>query len=318
MQFEIDNLPAGTYYFRVRSRSGNWYSKSTTDILRVDVPPIPKMLEVQRTFISGFEAGWEPIESGLNGYFSYQICEKDDFTGTILSGMTTATSVSFSGLKNNAFYYYRAKALYDGGLQSLWSEKGIALTGPINGFMINGSVTEQSTALSGVTLTLNRLNGPEVAIVTTASGLYDFILKPKVYSYTLTPSKEFYSFIPESLAIENVSGNMSQNFVAERNHVKIYGFAKTPATYYSDGKLITGGLTAVDATITISGSNGYSNSAITTTEGYLFNDIDAGYDYTISVSGVYEHYESRTIKIPKIKSNTEVSFQAKSVTLDSE
>jgi hypothetical protein len=78
---------------------------------------------------------------------------------------------------------------------------------------ISGLVTNSTGAgISGVLVTLSGGNQPQTA-TTDASGYYTFVNPTTGVNYTVTPSKQNYTFSPTSLTFPNFSGNQRGNFI---------------------------------------------------------------------------------------------------------
>jgi inhibitor of cysteine peptidase len=155
-----------------------------------------------------------------------------------------------------------------------------------DGFKISGQVLFNASGLSGVimTLTSDFLPEPMVAL-TDAQGKYDFPGLESPISYTVTPSKPGYYFIPTSaqVTIQDAS-ETNVNFTA------VLGF-----TVSGQVKLDSSGLAGV--TVVLSGTT--SVTTLTDSQGnYTFSDVVPGtYTVTPSKQGYGFSPPSQTVTI---------------------
>jgi hypothetical protein len=86
-------------------------------------------------------------------------------------------------------------------------------SGGLSFYVIGGRVTEKGAGLAGVTMTVN-VSGAQVAQgATDASGNYSFRVIAE-NTYTVTPSKQNYSFSPAGATFNSLSGNQTADFAA--------------------------------------------------------------------------------------------------------
>ena len=161
------------------------------------------------------------------------------------------------------FYNYKSVNFY------VWPVRGGQI--PPLGNSISGTVTYNSTGLSGVTMTLT---GASTGNTTTdSSGNYSFTGLSNG-SYTVTPSKTGYTFTPSSKPV-TVSGT---------NQTGV-NFTASAITYSISGTVTLDGTRLGGVTMTLSGAS----SATTTSDGsgnYSFTGLSNGtYTVTPSLTG---------------------------------
>jgi len=155
-----------------------------------------------------------------------------------------------------------------------------------DGFKIAGQVLFNASGLSGVTMTLTSEFLPEPAVaLTDAQGKYDFPGLESPISYTVTPSKPGYYFIPASTQVTIQDASQTNvNFTAVR------GFSISGQV-----KLDSSGLAGV--TVVLSGTT--SVTTLTDSQGnYTFSDVVPGtYTVTPSKQGYGFSPPSQTVTI---------------------
>jgi inhibitor of cysteine peptidase len=155
-----------------------------------------------------------------------------------------------------------------------------------DGFKIAGQVLFNASGLSGVTMTLTSDFLPEPMIaLTDAQGKYDFPGLESPISYTVTPSKPGYYFIPASTQVTIQDASQTNvNFTAVR------GFSISGQV-----KLNSSGLAGV--TVVLSGTT--SVTTLTDSQGnYTFSDVVPGtYTVTPSKQGYGFSPPSQTVTI---------------------
>jgi hypothetical protein len=137
-------------------------------------------------------------------------------------------------------------------------------------FALGGRVTASGgVALSGVTVALS---GSQTATATTdTNGAYSFNVSSEG-NYTVTPSKQHYTFAPQSLSFADPLSNKTADFAGTLNRHKITGRVARP-----DGRVMSG------VTLTLSGAQ--AATATTDANGdYGFLSLPAGGDYTVTPS----------------------------------
>jgi WD40 repeat protein len=134
---------------------------------------------------------------------------------------------------------------------------------------VSGHVIESGKPLKGL---LVKLEGDRTAqMLTDDAGFYSFTI-PADGLYSLTPSRDFYTFSPQNVSFSNLSGNQTYNFAGQKTTYSIEVYAKTPFDQSISG-----------ATVTLSG--GATATTQTDASGYavLRNLAPLG-DYTVTVA----------------------------------
>ena len=163
-----------------------------------------------------------------------------------------------------ANYSFAPVSVSTAGLVANWTGKNFAAT--LNSYTVSGTVTDGSTAVAGVTVTVS---GSSSTFTTTdASGNYSFTL-PGEGNYTLTPSKANYSFAPVSVSSTNLSGNWTGN-----------NFTATLNSHTVSGTVTVGGSALQGVTVTVSG--GASATATTDSSGNYSFTLPGGVNYTLT------------------------------------
>ncbi|MET0624079.1 MAG: carboxypeptidase regulatory-like domain-containing protein [Pyrinomonadaceae bacterium] len=134
-------------------------------------------------------------------------------------------------------------------------------------FNITGRVASGGTGVSGVTVTLS---GSRIATTTTDAGGNYSLAVTSEGTYTVTPSKQHYTFAPASLSFTDPLSNKTADFAATINRHKISGRVTR-----ANGQAMSG------VAVTLSGAQ----TATATTDangGYSFTNLPAGSDYTVT------------------------------------
>jgi hypothetical protein len=165
-------------------------------------------------------------------------------------------------------------------------------------YTISGNIAVSGTGLSGVTVSLG---GASTAMTTTdSSGDYSFA-SLTAGTYTVTPSRNGYTFSPSSKTLTNISSNQTASFIAT-----------PPATYTISGQITLSGTALSSVTVALSGAL----TATTTTDSsgkYSFTSLAPGtYTVTPTRSGYTFTPPSQTFT--SISSNQTASFTAAAVT----
>lgn len=164
---------------------------------------------------------------------------------------------------------------------------------PAPPYIINGRITSGTTGLSGVLITLSgQQNG---TTTTDNNGTYSLIATA-VGDYTITPSKDFYSFTPASKTFSNLSGNRTADFQATRITFTISGQVKD-----EDNQPLSG------TTVTVSGSQ----QATTTTDStgsYTFTNLIGGGDFTVTASKADYSFSPASQTFNRLSSHQTVNF----------
>jgi hypothetical protein len=132
---------------------------------------------------------------------------------------------------------------------------------------ITGRISEGAVGLSGVTVALS--GGDNRTTVTDSSGNYSFTVAAG-RTYTITPSRQNYSFGPTEQSFVNVSTDQTQNFTATRT------------TYFISGDVTEGGVGLAGVTLTLTG--GSNTTLVTDNSGHFSFPVAAGKTYTITPS----------------------------------
>ncbi|MDT4952890.1 MAG: inhibitor of cysteine peptidase [Acidobacteriota bacterium] len=166
---------------------------------------------------------------------------------------------------------------------------------PLPPYTISGRVTSEGVAFGGV---LIKLGGNEQRTVTTdANGLYAFTLN-SVGDYTITPSKNFYTFSPAGKTFSPLSGNRTVNFEATQMRFAIRGKIKDDTGQFLSGVPVT----LNSATTVVTDSAG----------GYSFTGLPNG-NYTITVSKPNYSFTPPSQTFNNLSSDQVADFNARSL-----
>ncbi len=149
------------------------------------------------------------------------------------------------------------------------SDSGM-FTGTLNTYYISGVITEGASPMQGVTVSLTGAATDSTS--TSDTGYFIFKDLNAGATYTLTPSKTFYSFSPPSRTIVQLNGNKAgQDFSAGQNTWKISG-------------VITDGASPIQG-VSVALSGDMTDSTTTSNTGfYIFAAVPEGGDYTVTPS----------------------------------
>ncbi len=152
---------------------------------------------------------------------------------------------------------------------NLTSDQGGNYTGMLTDFKVSGRVTLGAASFAGVTVSLT---GSRTATATTDSnGAYSFTL-PANGNYTVTPSKQHYSFAPAAATFNPLSSDRAADFAATLNRHKISGRVAR-----ANGQAMSG------VAVALTGSQ--TGAATTDANGdYSFTNLPAGGNYTVTPS----------------------------------
>jgi hypothetical protein len=142
---------------------------------------------------------------------------------------------------------------------------GFAATLPVT---LSGHVTADGAPLPDVTIAIT---GTESAnTMTDASGNYSLAIS--VGNYVITPSREHYSFNPQTVSLNNVTANQTANFTASLNH------------YIISGRVLDSSNSGIsNVSINLSGTE--TGSVVTDTNGnFFFAALAAGGSYAVTPS----------------------------------
>jgi inhibitor of cysteine peptidase len=151
---------------------------------------------------------------------------------------------------------------------NLTSDQGGFYTGTPGNFKVSGRVTLAGVAMPSVAV---NVTGSQTATATTdANGAYSFTL-PVNGNYTVTPSKQNYSFAPAT-TINPLIADRTADFAATLNRHRISGRVAR-----SNGQVMSG------VTVSLTGSQ--TATATTDANGdYSFPNLTAGGNYTVTPS----------------------------------
>jgi hypothetical protein len=160
-------------------------------------------------------------------------------------------------------------------------------------YHINGRVMSGSIAFGGVPITLSGTRNE--TITTDNSGAYSFTV-PAYGDYTVTPTKDFYSFAPATKSFSNLGANQTADFQATRITFTISGQVKD-----EESKPLSG------ATLTLGGSQ----QATTTTDAngnYSFTNLSGGDNFTVAIAKTDYSFSPASQTFDILSSNQTVNF----------
>ncbi len=162
-------------------------------------------------------------------------------------------------------------------------------------YRISGRVTEATTGVANVTVTLS---GTASGIITTDSnGNYAFADLPAGGNYNVTLSRTNYTFSPPQRSVVNLASDQSLHFAASRNLFTIRG-------RITDGP----GAAIASATVTISGDSNSSNQ--TDANGFYSFSVPAEGNYTVTPSKSLHVFNPQSRAITNLtKNETDVNFE---------
>ncbi|HEX8285830.1 MAG TPA: carboxypeptidase regulatory-like domain-containing protein [Pyrinomonadaceae bacterium] len=152
---------------------------------------------------------------------------------------------------------------------NLNADQGGVYTGTPTSYRLTGRVTSGGAALSGVAI---NVTGAQAATATTDAGGNYTLTLPAHGSYTVTPSRQHYTFAPASTTVNPLSSDRAADFTATLNRHKISGRVAR-----SNGQAMAG------VAVALSGSQ----TGTTTTDAngdYSFANLPAGGNYTVTPS----------------------------------
>ncbi|HEU4597035.1 MAG TPA: carboxypeptidase regulatory-like domain-containing protein, partial [Pyrinomonadaceae bacterium] len=141
---------------------------------------------------------------------------------------------------------------------NLGSDQRGDFTGGLSFYQIGGRVTEKGAGLAGVTMTISVPGTTVGQAVTDANGNYAFSVIAE-NSYTVTPSKQNYSFSPAGATFNNLSGGQVADFAATLLPVVEFGAATASVSEGVGVVVITvtrGGDTSNELIVTYDASDG--------------------------------------------------------------
>ena len=167
-------------------------------------------------------------------------------------------------------------------------------------FAVAGRVTSGGAGLSGVTITLS---GSRSATATTDSnGGYSFTVSSEG-TYTVTPSKQHYTFAPQSQSFTNPVANRTADFNATLNRHNITGRVTK-----------AGGVGVSGVTVALSGGQ----TATTTTDSngnYTLAGVAEGGNYTVSAAKANYTVTPSGATFTNLSSNGTADFTASPLNL---
>ncbi|MBC8030671.1 MAG: carboxypeptidase regulatory-like domain-containing protein [Pyrinomonadaceae bacterium] len=224
-----------------------------------------------------------------------------NLSGSQTSSVTTDSTgaYAFANLPGSGNYtVVSSKTGYSWIPQSLvFNDLGSNQTGNFTGTFVahnvSGRVTENGAGFSGVSLVLS---GSQTSTTTTdAGGNYSFTLSSEG-NFTVTPSKEHYTFTPASLTLNNLAASHTANFAATRNRHLI------------SGRVANVNNTGV-AGITVALSGSQTATATTDSAGqYSFANLPAGGDYSVAPSLPYHSFAPASQTFTNLAASQQVAF----------
>jgi len=158
------------------------------------------------TVILSGDASDSLVVSTDGGGYSFTVKEGGNYTVTPFKGHYTFTPASWS-------------------FNNVLSDQMRSFTATLNTFTISGTVT----GTDGVTVKLSG-DAFDSLVVSTDGGTYSFTVA-EGGNYTVTPSKDVYSFNPENVTFNNVITDQTQDFTAVRKDITPPVITHTPIDY---------------------------------------------------------------------------------------
>ncbi len=138
----------------------------------------------------------------------------------------------------------------------LHADQTADFTGTVVTHVISGRISEQGVGVSGV---LVELSGTQIRTTTTnAGGNFSFEV-PSEGSYTITPAKQFYAFMPASLSLQSLATSQTCDFAGKQS--SIVEFSQEGQNVFEGGgaislSVVRMGNLAGDAVVSYSANNG--------------------------------------------------------------
>ncbi|HEX8746165.1 MAG TPA: carboxypeptidase regulatory-like domain-containing protein [Pyrinomonadaceae bacterium] len=224
-------------------------------------------------------------------------------TGTQFATTTTDGNgnYTFNNLFDGSYTVTPTDAGYSFNPQSasllgLSSNQIINFTGTIITHTISGTIKEGQTPMSGVVITAED-KGFLVNTTTDGNGFYSFTLKAGG-NYTITPSKQFYSFMPSSFSFGSLNMNLTVDFTGKQDTYSISGYVR------DDNNQMLAGVT-IDL--------GGTQQATATTDGngfYSFNDLALDGNYTVTPSKTDYSFSPASKSFNKLQASESADFTA--------
>lgn len=287
------NLPHGGSYTLTAAKAHYTFAQPTRTFTNLTTNQTANFTAtLNRYNISGRATGTNG--SGLSG------------VSVTLSGSQTSTATTdsngayaFANLPGGGNYSVKTtKTSYSWAPQSLAfnnlsANQTANFTGTFVTYKVSGRVTENGTGLTGVAVLLS---GSQTSAVTTdGTGSYSFTL-PSELNYTITLSKEHYTFSPAGLTINNLAANQVGDFVATRNRHTLSGRVNN---------INNTGVPGI--TVALSGSQ---TATVTTNSSgdYSFASLPAGGNYTVAPSLQFHSFSPASQTYANLASNQHASF----------
>src|SRR5262249_35126128 len=205
------------------------------------------------------------------------------FTGLTAGGSYTVTPVK-------QFYLFSPTSQ---SFANLSSNQTANFTGTLQTFSISGQVTVSGTPLTGVTVGLSGTTSGST--VTDSGGNYSFSGLTAGGSYTVTPSKTFYTFSPGAQLFANLSGNQTASFAA------------TPVTFSISGHVTQSGSPLAGTAVILTGT--MSGSTVADASGaYSFSGLAAGGSYTVTPALVFFSFMPAGYSFSGLSANQTADF----------
>ncbi|HKG80407.1 MAG TPA: carboxypeptidase regulatory-like domain-containing protein, partial [Pyrinomonadaceae bacterium] len=164
------------------------------------------------------------------------------------------------------------------------------------GFTISGRVTGvNGNGLSNVKMSLT--GSLKMVVTTNANGDYSFPFLLPNGNFTVTPTRNFFTFAPTNQVFNSLSGDQTADFVGTIPNVTISGAVKNANNVGVSG-----------VTVTLSGAQ--SGSFVTDSSGfYSFSNLPSGNTYTVTPSRGTDVFDPPSTTIVQIGDNQIVNFK---------
>jgi hypothetical protein len=166
---------------------------------------------------------------------------------------------------------------------------------PLLPYTVSGHVTSEGAALGSVLITLS--GNVQKTFMTDASGFYTFTINT-LGDYTITPSRNFYTFAPAGKTFNTFSGNRIVNFEATRMRFAIRGRVKDDVGQFLSGVPVT--------------LNNTTTVVTDSTGSYSFTGLLNG-NYTITISKPDYSFTPPSQTFNNLSSDQVADFNARSL-----
>jgi hypothetical protein len=205
------------------------------------------------------------------------------FTGLTAGGSYTVTPA-------RQFYLFSPPSQ---SFANLSSNQTANFTGTLQTFSISGQVSVSGAPLPGVTVALSGTTAGSA--VTDSGGNYSFSGLTAGGSYTVTPSKTYYTFSPALQSFASLTSNQAASFAA------------VPVTFSISGHATQSGSPLPGTAITLTGT--MSGSTVTDASGaYMFSGLTAGGSYTVTPSLAYFSFMPAGYSFSALSANQTADF----------